>query len=545
MAARENISATPVRKRHAALDICADLGLLSLAALLFSLSFPSFLSTRGWGWLAFFSLIPMFRVASRASWKLIAPYGAFFGFLSYSIFNFWLATFHPLAIIIVPTIYFTYLMFTFPFLRLAAWLFPRKGYLLQPLIWLSYEYLRTKGFLGYSYGIMGYSQYLFHPLIQVASITGVWGVSLLVVFPSCYLAAALSEGLRGVKHFLKANLLPAAIYLALFASAVVAGFFLMVKTEGLPTWRAALIQHNVDPWRGGFQTYKINLERLKRLSDEALKEKPSIVIWSETAFVPGIDWHSRYREDQEVYDLVAELKDYLGRQKVPFLVGNDDGRLEKDREGVLRRLDYNASILFEGQKMVTIYRKIHLVPFTENFPFEKELPAIYEWLKAADTHFWESGKEPVVFSYGDVRFSTPICFEDSFGYLSRDFVKGGADVIVNMTNDSWSGSIAAAMQHLGMSVFRAVENRRSVLRATNGGMTCVIDPNGRIVRDFPPFQEGYLTVDVALNRDSRSLYTILGDWFALTCLTGASLLLIVGILLRILKRKRIAIDNNL
>jgi len=539
-----NIPVPTVRRKHAIRDVFVDFLLLSISALLFSLSFPSFLSVDGWSWLAFVALAPMFFVVSRASWKTVALYGAYFGLFSYSIFNFWLAPFHPLAIIIVPTIYFTYLLVTFVFLRFTVWLFPKRGYLIQPLVWLAYEYLRTKGFLGYSYGIMGYSQYQFTSLIQLAAYTGVWGVSLLVVFPSSYIAAAFARGFSAWKGFVKDNLVPLAAYVIALAAAVAAGPFLTVDTRSLPTWRVALIQHNVDPWRGGFETYKINLERLKRISDEALKENPSIVIWSETAFVPGIDWHSRYREDPDMYDLVAELKTYLRKQKVPFVVGNDDGRLEKDRDGILRRLDYNASILFEADRIVKIYRKMNLVPFTENFPFEKQLPAIYSWLKAADTHFWERGREPVVFESGGIKFSTPICFEDSFGYLSRDFVRNGADVIVNMTNDSWSGSVAAAMQHLGMSIFRAVENRRSVVRATNGGMTCIIDPNGRIVKEYPPFKEGYLVGDVSIHRGSQSLYTRWGDWFAKSCLIGALSFLTAGTVFRIRVRKRNAIDNN-
>jgi apolipoprotein N-acyltransferase len=118
--------------------------------------------------------------------------------------------------------------------------------------------------------------------------------------------------------------------------------------------------------------------------------------------------------------------------------------------------------LYEGERLVDTYRKISLVPFTEHFPFESELPLLYQWLKAADTHFWEKGSEYTVFESKGVRFSTPICYEDTFGYISRNFVRAGADVIVNLTNDSWSNSVPAMLQHMAMAVFRAVENRRPV-----------------------------------------------------------------------------------
>ncbi|GAB4367161.1 MAG: apolipoprotein N-acyltransferase [Spirochaetales bacterium] len=473
--------------------------------------------------MGYIALTPAFYVASRASWIRAPIYGAFYGFVCYTLFNFWLATFHPLAIFIVPMIYFTYLMLTFPFLRLAVWLFPRYGYIVQVLVWISYEYLRTKGFLGYSYGILGYSQYQYLPLIQIASITGVWGVSFLVVFPSAFLAAGWREG--RVLAFGKAHWKEAILYGVLLVGTLVYGWTQQVDYSQARKWKIALIQHNIDPWKGGVWAYRTNLDRLIRLSDEALKEKPELVVWSETAFVPGIDWHIRYREDPDVYDIVQDLLSYLSRQNVPFLFGNDDGRLEKDRYGIMRRVDYNAAVLFDRRRIQTIYRKTHLVPFTEYFPYERLFPGFYRMLKEADTHFWEPGKEFTVFHAAGVSFSTPICFEDSFGYISREFVRRGAEVIINLTNDSWSGHVAAAMQHMSKAVFRAVENRRSVVRSSNGGMTCIIDPNGKILRILEPYTEGYLVGDVPVYTDTQTLYTELGDWFAWIC-TGLSVLIL-------------------
>jgi len=176
-------------------------------------------------------------------------------------------------------------------------------------------------------------------------------------------------------------------------------------------------------------------------------------------------------------------------------------------------VDYNAAILFRDGKIVETYRKIHLVPFTEYFPYKQALPGIYRWLRYADTHFWEKGREYTVFESDGVKFSTPICFEDTFGYLCRNFIREGADVLVNMTNDSWSESVAAEMQHMSMGVLRAVENRRSVVRATNGGITAIIDPNGKILKTFAPFVEGYLAGVVPVYKARTTPYTRWGDWF--------------------------------
>jgi apolipoprotein N-acyltransferase len=307
----------------------------------------------------------------------------------------------------------------------------------------------------------------------------------------------------------------------------------------IPTVRFALIQHNTDPWRGDIADYRQNYETLKRLSLLAMaaRPKPDLVVWSETAFVPRIYWHTVYRDDPESWALVKELLAFLETQDVPYIIGNDDARREINAKGVWDRVDYNAVMLFEGGENTRIYRKLHLVPFTEYFPYEKQLPQVYTALKNADTHFWETGDEATVFSAGGVQFSTPICFEDIFGSLSRDFVRNGAEVIVNLSNDAWSKSLPAQMQHLSMAVFRAVENSRSMVRSTASGQTCAIDPSGRVLAMAEPFTETQLTVEVpVITRET--LYTFWGDLWAKLFTAAAFIMLILGLVLGIMRKGR-------
>jgi apolipoprotein N-acyltransferase len=252
------------------------------------------------------------------------------------------------------------------------------------------------------------------------------------------------------------------------------------------------------------------------------------VVWSETAFVPRIYWHETYRDDPPSWTLVKELLDYLAAQDVPFVIGNDDARKDiakNPRDD--HRIDYNAVMLYQGGKLTQLYRKLHLVPFTEHFPYEKQLPWVYNALVNTDTHFWEKGSEAVVFQGPGFTFSSPICFEDTFGYLSREFVRNGADLIVNLSNDAWSASLPAQNQHLSMAVFRAVENRRSMARSTASGQTCGIDPNGKVIALAPPFSEEWITVEIPIVKVD-TVYTRYGDFLAQGFCAAAAFLLLFG-----------------
>ncbi|MDR0908935.1 MAG: hypothetical protein LBM77_04130 [Spirochaetaceae bacterium] len=176
------------RGGKAAGGILIDIGLLVLGCFLFAGSFPNPLVINGIPILAWFAFIPIFLLLMRIPLWASPIYGGVYGYLSFTLFNYWLGAFHPLAGIIVGLIYFVWNLISFFAMSLALKFFPKKGYLILPFIWLAYEYLRIQGFLGYPYGIIGYSQWEFLPLIQVASVFGVWAVSLLVVFPQAVIA---------------------------------------------------------------------------------------------------------------------------------------------------------------------------------------------------------------------------------------------------------------------------------------------------------------------------------------------------------------------
>jgi apolipoprotein N-acyltransferase len=500
-----------------------------VSVLLFAASFPNLLFNNGLAFLAWVAYIPVFWVLYRINFRASFFYGALYGYSAYGLFNYWLSAFHPLAGLIVNGIYLFYFLVLFPILKLAIIFFPKRGYVLQWFIWIAFEYVRTCGFIGYPYGIIGYSQWNVIPVIQIAAIFGVWGVSALVLFPSVYLASVLQD-FKAVRSSLLRTGGPAILWLMVLCGTLIYGFVSPVNYTGAPTARLALIQHNTDPWRGGLAEYRRNYEVLRQLSDEALhaEPRPDLVVWSETAFVTRIYWCKQYRDDQESWLLVRDLLNYLTQQEVPFVIGNDDARKDPLRSNEPdQRVDYNAAMLFDRGEIVQLYRKMHLVPFTEHFPYEKQLPFVYNALINADTHFWEQGNEATVFEVNGFKFSSPICFEDTFGYLSRNFVQNGAEVIVNLTNDAWSKSLPAQMQHLSMAVFRAVENRRSMVRSTASGQTCAIDPNGKILAMAEPFTETQLTATVPIV-SVNSFYTRYGDFLPYISIVMVIVLMLVG-----------------
>ncbi len=516
-----------------------NVALLLLSVAFFALPQPNLISNHGFPFVAYIAFVPLFLLVRRVSFRASFIWGAAYGTLSYCVFTYWLAVFHPLAMYVIAALYFCWLLVTVPALKLVDTAFPKHGFIPQWIIWVGYEFLKTRGFNGYSYGVIGYSQWTWTTVLQIASVFGVWGVSALVTFPSAWIAAGIKDRCGGpvrlwfadFRRFARLNRVSGLVWCAVFAGTLLFGVVSRVDSSSEETVRLALIQPNSDPWKGGINAYKRDFRTLSRLSDEALAARPGIdlIVWPETAFIPRIDWHYRYREERESFDLVSSLLEYLDASPVPVVLGNDDAVLGPTDEGTIDRIDYNAVLLFTPGKNVIPpeperYRKMHLVPFTEHFPYKRLFPWVYDLLLANDTHFWEKGDNPVVFEAAGLRFSTPICFEDTFGYLSRRFVNAGARAIVNLTNDAWAKSEPSQYQHLSMAVFRAVENRVPLVRATASGQTAYVDQNGVVAAMAPSFTESWLVVDVPkIDDPPMTPYRFWGDVWGIAFAAGAVL----------------------
>ena len=482
------------------------------SGILYALSSPSFVQTQGIPVLAWVCLVPLLVVLQSVSLPAGIFYGTLAGVIQMIISNFWLGTFNLLTLQFVTVV--TLLEYV-PFMAIAVGVLRKSrgaGFLVFPAAWTAFDWLRSQGFLGYPWGMLGASQYTIMPLIQIASLAGVWAVTFVVTFANSVTAWYVSGRMKALRR----GKAPFIALVALLAAAFGWGTLRILNHPAASgpdnrTVRITFVQQDADPRK---DDYRETFETLKRLTAEALPSKPDLVAWSETAFVPNIRRWSK--EDPAKYELAALVRDFLAYQRgirTWLVTGNDDYEFVT-RDGGQERLDYNGAVLFSpaGERLET-YHKIHLVPFTEYFPFKTQLPGLYQFLLSFDAYLWEPGDRRVVFHHPLFTFSTPICFEDSFPNDVRLFVVAGAQVILNLSNDYWSQTDTEAMQHAANAVFRAVENGRPLARASASGLTCVVDTLGRITARSPLYEQSFLVADISLPPQGFTLYTRLGDWF--------------------------------
>ena len=388
--------------------------------------------------------------------------------------------------------------------------------LFLPSTWVALEWLRSIGPFGFGWNLLGYSQYLTLPIIQIADITGVWGVSFLILFVNVCIYKVIKALGRGARLPEKRIYIPVAAMTLLSFIVLHYGHLRLNNIFTGQRLRAAVVQGNIpqkEKW--DLQFKESILDKYEALTKEAALEKPDIIIWPETA-VPG------FLDEAELKGRVSALAGAVG---TPLLIG-----APREEGG----LYYNSAFLFSKDGRISShYDKLHLVPFGEYVPF-RAIFAFAEKFAPRPIGDFTKGKRPTVFTFDlrrsseeggvikkvhkKVNFSVLICFEDIFPDLVRGFMKEGAGLLVNITNDAWFLKTAAPYQHAQASVFRAVEARTNVIRAANTGLSCFIDQKGRITakaesggRDT--FIEGFKIQEVVLSR-AKTFYVKFGDIFA-------------------------------
>ena len=378
-------------------------------------------------------------------------------------------------------------------------------------LWTLLEFIRAHFLTGFGWASLGYSQYKNLLLIQVADLTGVYGVSFLVVLAN-FLFKEIFDGVckdprARLKFAPSLNVVVVVLALASGYGALRLAVVRRAQNQPAPQAAIAVVQANTPQSMKWYEpAWPDILARYQILTEAAAKEKPDLIIWPETSY-PGILW-----EDKELFD---ELRGFVARLGVPLLVGaivEEEGRY------------YNTAILLsKNGEVLQQYRKVHLVPFGEYIPLRRLFPFLEHIVPIAD---FTAGEEYTVFEVpgGDAgkSFSVLICFEDTLGGLTRQFVRQGAGLLVNMTNDAWFKDTKEPFMHAQASVFRGVENRRSLVRAANTGVSCFIDASGRVTRAVQDdhgkktYVPGYAIAKVRFDRQ-KTFYTRYGDVFLLLC----------------------------
>jgi apolipoprotein N-acyltransferase len=284
------------------------------------------------------------------------------------------------------------------------------------------------------------------------------------------------------------------------------GIFKLTEKSYSQNLKVSLIQGNIpQEIKWDEKSWEGILNKYIALTKQANQDKPDVIIWPETAF-PGY-FGFRQQLDEKIILLPKELK-------VSLLFG----AITVEDYSI-----YNSAILISSEgKVLEIYHKLHLVPFGEYVPFRGLFSFLPQLAVLGD--FTPGGKY-TIFSLGknaSQKFSALICFEDTIPELSRQFVKNGANLLVNITNDAWFKDTSAPFQHLQTSVFRAIENRTALVRSANTGVSAFIDREGRIIDRLcgrgnkETFVAAYKTGEVEL-RNGTSFYSRYGDVFVFVC----------------------------
>jgi apolipoprotein N-acyltransferase len=398
------------------------------------------------------------------------------------------------------------LAFAFPLtgLRLATKRFGRLGLLSFPFFFVGLEFLRSLSHMGFPWGSIGYTQTEYPQLIQFASVTSVAGVSFWVASINLSLYFLFFGGL---KRNLK--LLSVVVLLVLFGLPLMQWHF-MPKDCGGGQVRVAVVQAGVPP---SLKRSGEDEERLAILIEEShriARGEVELAVWPETA-VPG------YFPRESGYESVVQaVSDSLA---TPILLGSQDLK----RAGEKRYDYYNAAFLISPHEGICgTYHKTQLVPFGERMPFDDVIPALRN-IPLGQGHF-SPGREHTIFKIGDKRFATLICFESIFPRLVRRFVNKDAQFLVNITEDGWYGRTSGQYQHAGMAVMRCIENRISLARCANTGISMFVDPYGRTSGRTRTFTRVTESAAISL-RSCETFYSKHGDLFAWVLVTVSAVVL--------------------
>jgi len=525
----------------AKLPSVANIFLAAVSAVLLTLAFPDF----DWWFLAWLALVPLLFAIEREKQSIIKSFvlGWIFG-ICFFFGTCWWLTFAPITYGGVPTFIAYFLLFgatlivgffSAIFSTVFSFLLKRFGsyaILFAPFLWTATEFLRFN-LTGNNWNALGYSQAFRPQLIQTANIGGVYLIGFLIFSFNAFIFFNFANLLFEPLQKQKSRIVSASIFVSI---SLIFSIYALLNPNQISTSAAnakvIAVQPNV-PMSGlkygeleSLRTRHVNLaenalQKLKqhRTNDEA---QSTIIIFPESPM------NFQYESDRE-------LKKFFG----DFATGNNVSVLFNSAQPNTNGTNFfNSAVMINpnGEK-IGQYDKIHLVPFGETVP----LPAALASFVPTMVGNFETGADYNLFPLGDAKGGVMICYESHFSTLTREFVRGGADVLIEMTNDGYLGDTPILRQHLANAVFRAVETNRPVLRVTNVGLTAYINERGEVLDAAKPYTEDTRVWTISKSDGSQTFYVKYGDWFAWLCLIVSLALLSICLWM---KRKPIAANTN-
>ena len=483
-------------------------GLLAIASgVMIAVSFPN----AGLSFLAWIALIPLLIALEGTSHRTAFRLGFTCGLSAYAMILYWInivvTKYGNLPWAVSIPVYLMLVAWLAMFYGLAC-LVARKGELVAiksafalPVAWVAFDFIRSFLLTGFPWAMLGHSQYRILTLIQIADFAGVYGITFLIVLANIVLYRVL-RALCGAK-----NLYPiksAIALVALLIATLLYGFQSLKEIENTSEepLRVALIQGNIPQdvkWSPAFQKQTVDI--YERLTREAAKGGVDLVIWPESA-VPF------FFQDELLY--AEQIRNLAREFSTSLLIGSPAYELRQGKSTYL-----NSAFVINSQgETAGRSDKLHLVPFGEFVPLGRYFPFISKIVVGIGD--FSAGERVVTLPVNNTQVGTLICYEGIFPELARDYVRSGARILINITNDAWFGRSPAPYQHLSIAAFRAVETRTPMLRAANTGITAIIDKNGHIGTMTGLFTEAYRTGEVRPG-SGQSIYLKIGDSMAWLC----------------------------
>jgi apolipoprotein N-acyltransferase len=371
-----------------------------------------------------------------------------------------------------------------------------KGLIVLPFVWVTMELIRSLGALGFPWINLGLTQTEYLPLIQMADITGSYGISFWIILINIgFYLALISKNKR------KYLILTSLIFVLVFSYGLIR-INTIDEINSAPV-SIAITQPNINPdkkWEPESREEIFSL--MNGFLDSALNLKPDLVLWPESA-VPAYLRLSSHRR--------RPIIERLAKANIPLLSGTVDRIIDKDGDKVY----YNSSIFIKPDGSIKMYHKIHLVPFAEYIPLSGKFSSLKK-LNFGQGNF-TSGKEYTVFKLDSAKFSNIICYESSMPVIVRKLVKNGAQFITIQANDGWLGKSAGPYQHFELAKLRAIENRVPIVRCANTGISGVINPIGIVQHKIPLGKKSIIKADI-LPAQNLTFYTKYGEVFAILCI---------------------------